>query len=155
MASMASPQSSAPDAPIDSQKRQQAEGYRVKAGKPIPLTASQEGEVRELYYANVRAKCADEIRDFAHCAAGRTFTIPIVCRKQRKAMEGCMVSYATRDEEDAAREEWFATLGERRRKKDEDERKRQAVLQQKREWWADYRHPKDPNAPPDADVKKS
>lgn len=30
--------------------------------KPIPLSASQESQVRELYYKRVRNKCADEVR---------------------------------------------------------------------------------------------
>ncbi|KAK6393430.1 hypothetical protein LTR95_019599, partial [Oleoguttula sp. CCFEE 5521] len=29
---------------------------------PLPLSASQEGQVRELYYKRVRTKCADEVR---------------------------------------------------------------------------------------------
>lgn len=29
---------------------------------PLPLTASQEAQVRELYYKRVRTKCADEVR---------------------------------------------------------------------------------------------
>lgn len=29
---------------------------------PLPLSASQESEVRKLYYARVRARCADEIK---------------------------------------------------------------------------------------------
>ena len=119
----------------------------------FPLTAAQESEVRDIYYRNVRGKCADQIRDFAHCAAGRTFTIPIACREQRKAMETCMVGYATRDEEDAAREEWFATLGERRRKKEEEERHKDVLRAKKREWWADYHNPPKENAPSDAEVK--
>lgn len=29
---------------------------------PLPLSASQEGQVRELYHKRVRTKCADEVR---------------------------------------------------------------------------------------------
>jgi COX assembly protein 1 len=29
---------------------------------PLPLSASQEAEVRKLYYARVRTRCADEIK---------------------------------------------------------------------------------------------
>lgn len=29
---------------------------------PLPLSATQEQEVRKLYYARVRARCADEIK---------------------------------------------------------------------------------------------
>jgi COX assembly protein 1 len=34
--------------------------------KPLPLSASQESQVRELYYKRVRNKCADEVRGM-HC----------------------------------------------------------------------------------------
>lgn len=29
---------------------------------PLPLSSSQEAEVRKLYYARVRSKCADEVK---------------------------------------------------------------------------------------------
>jgi hypothetical protein len=29
---------------------------------PLPLSSSQEAAVREIYYGNVRAKCAEEIK---------------------------------------------------------------------------------------------
>ena len=29
---------------------------------PLPLTASQEAQVRDLYYKRVRSRCADEIK---------------------------------------------------------------------------------------------
>ena len=32
------------------------------ARTPLPLTASQEAQVRELYYKRVRGRCADEVR---------------------------------------------------------------------------------------------
>ena len=31
------------------------------------------------------------------------------CREQRRTMNTCMLGYATRDEQDAAREQWFQT----------------------------------------------
>lgn len=34
--------------------------------KPLPLSASQESQVRELYYKRVRNKCADEVRGMPH-----------------------------------------------------------------------------------------
>ncbi|KAB8446162.1 hypothetical protein FH972_025145 [Carpinus fangiana] len=119
-------------------------GIDVRRVSPMPLNATQESEVRDLYYKRVRDKCSDEIRDFAHCATGRTFTIPFACRAQRLAMEGCMVKHATRAEEDAAREEWFRNVPDRQRKKDEDEQWKESQRVKKREWWADYEKEKRP-----------
>ena len=115
-----------------------AEAYDIRSSRPVPLTASQEAEIKELYYAKVRGKCADQVRDFAHCCTGRTFSITWACRSQRKAMESCMNGYATRDEEDKAREEWFAKIGDRKRKLEEEERWKDDQRKLKKEWWADY-----------------
>lgn len=52
---------------------------------------------------------------FAECAVDRTVTATWVCREQRLAMNSCMLKHATRENEDLAREEWFATVDERRR----------------------------------------
>ena len=120
----------------------QVESYDIATSRPIPLTAAQEAEVRDLYYANVRSKCSDSIREFAQCAAGRTFSISWACRTQRKAMESCMNGYATREEEDRAREEWFRTVGERRRKREEEEKWKQGQRELKREWWREYEEQK-------------
>ncbi|EPS25396.1 hypothetical protein POX_c03790 [Penicillium oxalicum] len=88
---------------------------------PLPLSASQEQEVKQLYYKRVRARCAPEIKAFAECAVNRTVTATWVCRQQRLAMNACMVTHANnREEEDRAREEWFATYEERRRVKEEE-----------------------------------
>src|SRR5579871_4665153 len=93
---------------------------------PLPLSAAQEAQVRELYHTRVRNYCSTEIKGsrfgisrnflmlkhsvaFAECALGRTFSAPFVCRKQRLQMNTCMISHATQEEQDAAREEWFAT----------------------------------------------
>ncbi|RMJ20697.1 hypothetical protein PHISP_08433 [Aspergillus sp. HF37] len=89
---------------------------------PLPLSASQEGEVRQIYYKRVRGRCAPEIKAFAECAVNRTVTATWVCRQQRLAMNSCMVEHASPDEEDRAREEWFATFQERRRARDEEQR---------------------------------
>lgn len=125
---------------------------------PVPLNAAQEAEVRALYYKRVRAKCADEIRgtslplpappipssnprrtlDFAACATGRTFSIPFACRAPRLAMERCMNVYATRAEEDAAREAWFATLAEREAEGRAEEARKEEMRRRKREWWKEY-----------------
>ena len=63
---------------------------------------------------------------FAQCAVNRTVTATWLCRSERLAMNGCMLEHAKPEEEDRAREEWFATHGERRRKKEEETRKVEA-----------------------------
>ncbi|KAF2720432.1 hypothetical protein K431DRAFT_189513, partial [Polychaeton citri CBS 116435] len=107
----------------------------LSARGPLPLSASQEGQVRELYHKRVRQKCADEVRDFAACCTNRTFTATLMCRKEQKAMNTCMMQYATQAEQDAARSEWFAKMDERRieREKKEEKRKKDEVFW--REWW--------------------
>ena len=81
---------------------------------PTPLSAPQEQQVKDLYYKNVRAKCAKEIETFAQCALGRTFTMIYACRQPRLAMNSCMLQYQNQDELDKARLEWFALAEERR-----------------------------------------
>ncbi|KAL2828126.1 cytochrome c oxidase biogenesis protein Cmc1 like-domain-containing protein [Aspergillus pseudoustus] len=104
---------------------------------PLPLSAAQEQEVKQLYYKRVRALCAPEIKAFAECAVNRTVTATWVCRTQRLAMNSCMVAHAKPEEEDRAREEWFATHGERRKAKQEElektERRREEVIKMMRE----------------------
>ncbi|KAF2150779.1 hypothetical protein K461DRAFT_296021 [Myriangium duriaei CBS 260.36] len=102
---------------------------------PLPLSASQEAQVREIYHCNVRNKCADEVRDFAACATNRTFTAPFVCRAQRRAMNTCMLQFATQAEQDAAREEWFAKIDQRRKERELKEEKRKVQEKFHREWW--------------------
>ncbi|KAL2054192.1 hypothetical protein ABVK25_005333 [Lepraria finkii] len=102
---------------------------------PTPLSAAQEGQVRELYYARVRRKCADEIREFAACATNRTFSATWVCRQQRLAMNSCMVAHASQKEQDAAREEWFATMDDRRKAREEKGKKKAEAEKFYREWW--------------------
>lgn len=46
-----------------------------------------------------------------------------------------MVSYATLKEQDAAREEWFASSDERIRQKEENEKKRKKQEKFHRDWW--------------------
>lgn len=57
---------------------------------------------------------------FAECAVNRTVTATWICRQQRLAMNSCMVAHAKPEEEDRAREEWFASFEERRRARDEE-----------------------------------
>ncbi|KAK4950823.1 hypothetical protein LTR10_010816 [Elasticomyces elasticus] len=116
----------------------------VPSRNPLPLSASQEAQVKELYHKRVRTKCADEVRDFASCCTSRTFTATIMCRKQQKAMNTCMKQYATQDEQDIAREEWFATMDKRKEERALKESKRKEDEKFWREWWA-----KNPDKKPD------
>lgn len=102
---------------------------------PVPLSAGQEQQVRDLYYKRVRTKCADEIRDFASCALNRTISATWACRSQRIAMNACMVQHATQAEQDAAREEWFKGKENRKREREEKEKKRLEQEKFHREWW--------------------
>ena len=121
---------------------------------PLPLSSAQEAQVRELYYKRVRARCANEIRgtsnesflpfeaafliqrlDFASCATNRTISATWACRKQRLAMNSCMVQYASRKEQDAAREEWFATMDLRRLQMEENKRQKAEAEKFHKEWW--------------------
>ncbi|CCE34642.1 hypothetical protein E4U35_006236 [Claviceps purpurea] len=118
----------------------------VPSRNPLPLSASQEAQVREIYYA--RCHSVHDITTtrkltlslccpiaFAECAFGRTFTVSFACRDQHRIMNNCMKLHATAEENDAAREEWFASRMERHR---ERERKaKMAVAQEEflREWW--------------------
>ncbi|CRG89291.1 hypothetical protein PISL3812_06327 [Talaromyces islandicus] len=88
---------------------------------PLPLSATQEQQVKEVYYKRVRGYCADEIRAFAECARNRTFTTTWVCRDQRLAMNSCMLAHAKPEEFDRAREEWFSSREARRREREEQE----------------------------------
>ncbi|KAB8229821.1 hypothetical protein ETB97_005448 [Aspergillus alliaceus] len=90
---------------------------------PLPLSATQEQEVKKIFHKRVRAHCAEEIKAFAQCAVNRTVTATWVCRDQRLTMNSCMLAHAKPEEEDRAREEWFATHEERRREKEEESRR--------------------------------
>ncbi|PQE18840.1 Cytochrome c oxidase biogenesis protein [Rutstroemia sp. NJR-2017a WRK4] len=99
---------------------------------PLPLSASQEAQVQELYHSRVRSYCSAEIKD---CALGRTFTAPFKCRDQNRAMNNCMVTHATQSEKDAAREEWFATRLQRQKEREAKEARRKEQERFHREWW--------------------
>ncbi|ETI20682.1 hypothetical protein G647_07024 [Cladophialophora carrionii CBS 160.54] len=99
---------------------------------PLPLSPAQEQEVRRLYHERARRRCADVIKDFADCARGRTISVAWHCKDQHLAMNSCMIQYATKAEEDAAREEWFQGILARRRQKEEalvkvEERRREVI----------------------------
>ncbi|KAI0431106.1 cytochrome c oxidase biogenesis protein Cmc1 like-domain-containing protein [Xylaria sp. FL1042] len=102
---------------------------------PLPLSASQEAQVREVFNARVRAHCADEIKAFAECARGRTFSIPFSCRTLSHAMNSCMLAHATPAEHDRAREDWFAARMTRARERERKERRKIEQERFHREWW--------------------
>ncbi|KAG6368040.1 hypothetical protein INS49_002240 [Diaporthe citri] len=101
---------------------------------PLPLSASQEAQVREIFYERIRGYCGPEIKAFAACALGRTFSVPFACREPHRVMNACMKAHATPQEEDAAREDWFAR---RQRARERQEKERRKAEQQRfmREWW--------------------
>ncbi|KAL2161399.1 hypothetical protein VTH06DRAFT_7960 [Thermothelomyces fergusii] len=102
---------------------------------PLPLSASQEAQVRDLFYQRVRQKCAAEIKAFADCAMGRTFTAGFACREPHRLMNSCMKAHATQEEQDAAREEWFARRVERARERERRARRKAEQEAFLREWW--------------------
>ncbi|EUC41400.1 hypothetical protein COCMIDRAFT_29832 [Bipolaris oryzae ATCC 44560] len=110
-------------------------GNNPLPSNPTPLSAPQEQQVRDLYYKNVRAKCAPEIETFASCALGRTFTMIYACRDARLAMNSCMLQYQNQDELDKARQEWFALAGERKKAREEHQRKLEEARTKHKEWW--------------------
>ncbi|KAM4068047.1 cytochrome c oxidase biogenesis protein cmc1 like domain-containing protein [Hirsutella rhossiliensis] len=107
----------------------------VPSRNPLPLSASQEAQVRDLYYARVRKQCTDEIKAFAACALGRTFSVSFACRAEHRAMNSCMKLHATQQEHDAAREEWFALRLERQRQREHKAKVAAAQEDFMREWW--------------------
>jgi len=102
---------------------------------PLPLSASQEAQVREVFNKRVRDQCADEIKAFADCARGRTFTIPFACRVISNKMNSCMALHATPQEHDRAREEWFAQRMVRAKEREMKERRKIEQEKFHREWW--------------------
>ncbi|KAF7537363.1 hypothetical protein G7Z17_g12859 [Cylindrodendrum hubeiense] len=107
----------------------------VPSRNPLPLSASQEAQVRDIYYQRVRSQCAEEIKAFAACALGRTFTVSFVCRPEHRVMNNCMKLHATQDEHDAARVEWFSMRLERRRERERKNKMAAAQEEFMREWW--------------------
>lgn len=73
--------------------------------------------------------------EFASCALNRTFSATWKCRPQRLAMNSCMIGHAGQEQQDAAREEWFATRDERVRQKQEKEARKKEQEKFHREWW--------------------
>ncbi|KAF2006650.1 hypothetical protein P154DRAFT_395595, partial [Amniculicola lignicola CBS 123094] len=102
---------------------------------PTPLSAPQEQQVRDLYYKNVRAKCAKEIEAFAACAHTRTLSLMYACRPEKLSMNSCLLSYQGQDQLDIARAEWFRLAGERKRAREEHKRKVEEGKRKHAEWW--------------------
>ncbi|UZP40621.1 hypothetical protein NXS19_008437 [Fusarium pseudograminearum] len=107
----------------------------VPSRNPLPLSASQEAQVRDIFYQKVRKECADEIKAFAACALGRTFTVSFACRAEHRVMNNCMKVHATQVAHDEAREEWFALRIERQKEREKKARVAQAQEDFMREWW--------------------
>ncbi|KAI0809821.1 cytochrome c oxidase biogenesis protein Cmc1 like-domain-containing protein [Xylaria sp. FL0064] len=122
---------------VERSSRSGEEGDRLPmpSRNPLPLSASQEAQVREVFNARVRAHCADEIKAFADCARGRTFSIPFSCRALSHAMNSCMQAHATPAEHDRAREDWFAARMTRARERERKERRKMEQERFHREWW--------------------
>ncbi|KAJ2904519.1 hypothetical protein MKZ38_007851 [Zalerion maritima] len=133
MATMALPDSSGSSG--EPNNKQQDPRLSVPSHNPLPLSASQEAQVRDVYYARVRQHCAEEIKAFAACARSRTFSIPFACRAQNQAMNACMLRHATPSEQDAAREEWFSKRLERQREREHKARRAREQESFMREWW--------------------
>ena len=73
--------------------------------------------------------------DFASCATNRTISATWACRNQRLAMNSCMVQYASQKEQDAAREEWFATMDLRRLEMEDKKRQKAEAEKFFKDWW--------------------
>lgn len=58
-----------------------------------------------------------------------------MCRPQQKLMNACMNQYATQEEMDAARDEWFATMDTRREERMAKEKKRVEDEKFWQDWW--------------------
>ncbi|SPO02248.1 uncharacterized protein DNG_04921 [Cephalotrichum gorgonifer] len=102
---------------------------------PMPLSATQEAAIRDLYHERVKRHCSDEIKAFSDCAKGRTITISFACRVPLRLMNACMKEHASQAEHDAAREEWFALRQQRQKERERKEIKKTAQEDFIREWW--------------------
>lgn len=102
---------------------------------PLPLSASQESQVRDIYYNRVRQQCQPEIKAFADCALGRTFSVVFKCRDKNTAMNACLKDHATPQAMDEAREEWFSRRAERSAEKLRKAARKAEQEKLLREWW--------------------
>ncbi|CAK7212058.1 hypothetical protein SBRCBS47491_001338 [Sporothrix bragantina] len=112
-----------------------APGLPMPSHNPLPLSASQEAQVRDLYYERVRKQCHAEIKAFADCALGRTFSVVFKCRDKNNEMNACLKSHATPLALDEAREEWFARRAERAAERAQKAARKAEQEKLLREWW--------------------
>ncbi|TQS39262.1 hypothetical protein Golomagni_00217 [Golovinomyces magnicellulatus] len=119
----------------DSGSEKECPRLPMPSRNPLPLSSGQEIQVRELYHTRVRGYCAAEIKAFADCALGRTFSAPFKCRSENQEMNRCMLKHATVEEQDAAREEWFALRLQRQMDREAKEQRRLEQEKFHREWW--------------------
>ncbi|CAK7198549.1 hypothetical protein SEUCBS139899_001212 [Sporothrix eucalyptigena] len=110
-------------------------GLPMPSHNPLPLSASQEAQVRDLYYERVRQQCHAEIKAFADCALGRTFSVVFKCREKNNEMNACLKSHATPHALDEAREEWFARRAERAAERAQKAARKAEQEKLLREWW--------------------
>ncbi|CAK7214146.1 hypothetical protein SCUCBS95973_002039 [Sporothrix curviconia] len=110
-------------------------GLPMPSLNPLPLSASQEAQVRDLYYERVRKQCHAEIKAFADCALGRTFSVVFKCRDKNNEMNACLKSHATPRALDEAREEWFARRAERAAERAHKAARKAEQEKLLREWW--------------------
>ncbi|ERS95976.1 hypothetical protein HMPREF1624_07511 [Sporothrix schenckii ATCC 58251] len=110
-------------------------GLPMPSPNPLPLSASQEAQVRDLYYERVRKQCSEEIKAFADCALGRTFSVVFKCRDKNNEMNACLRSHATPRALDEAREEWFAMRQERAAERAAKAARKAEQEKLMREWW--------------------
>ncbi|KAJ5465887.1 hypothetical protein N7530_009674 [Penicillium desertorum] len=117
--------STSPDTSSTSAPKTTPKQYNLR--NPLPLSAPP----------RTRSETAVLQATFAECAVNRTVTATWVCRQQRLAMNSCMVAHAKPEEEDRAREEWFAGYEDRRRAREEElarvEKRREEVIRMMRE----------------------
>ncbi|CVL12078.1 hypothetical protein FPRO06_04742 [Fusarium proliferatum] len=106
----------------------------VPSRNPLPLSASQEAQVRDIFYQKIM-NTTNNPPAFAACALGRTFTVSFACRAEHRSMNSCMKLHATQSAHDEAREEWFALRIERQRERERKARVAQAQEEFMREWW--------------------
>ncbi|KAI1496816.1 hypothetical protein F5X99DRAFT_413738 [Biscogniauxia marginata] len=131
MASSSSP-SSQPSPTAGGTRNDNERPLPMPSRNPLPLSATQEAQVRQVFNERVRRQCSDEIKD---CARNRTLTVTFVCRAASRQMNGCLAAHATQAEHDRAREEWFAQRAARARERERKERRRAEQERFHREWW--------------------
>ncbi|EIW72724.1 hypothetical protein M231_07205 [Tremella mesenterica] len=79
------------------------------------LSRREEESVMELAKSQALKACDDLVRAFAHCAEGRTFSLPFACRTHLNAMQGCMREYMTQDRLDDMKLDYIAHRSEKGR----------------------------------------